>query len=85
MKYPCMKFWSVLLFCLLTTTVALAQENGYLDSLERGVATAKTEAERISLLEDLSTFYMVIDRAKADAFTRQLQAIAEGSRDRVYG
>jgi len=76
------QFLLIILFLLPLTTNILAQENGYLDSLNHSLKLAKTDAERTKLLEDLSVFYMVIDRSQADVYIRQLQDIAERSRDR---
>lgn len=72
---------SVILFSLFGTT-ALAQENGYLDSLKHSLETAKTAADRIDRLEKLTSFYMAFDRKLSDKYLDQIQEIAERSRDR---
>ncbi len=67
----------------LTVTAGLAQESyGYLDSLKHSVQTAKTNVARMAALDKLATFYMIIDRKQADAYSHQLQEIAERSRER---
>jgi tetratricopeptide (TPR) repeat protein len=72
---------SAILFFLFATT-ALAQDNGYIDSLKRDLELAKTDAARLNTLKELAGLYMTLDAAQADRYALQMQELAEQTRDR---
>jgi tetratricopeptide (TPR) repeat protein len=61
---------------------AQAQENPFVDSLRNSLEKATTPKEKISLLGQLASFYISIDKNQSDKYSNEQQRLAEFSRDR---
>src|SRR5690348_2624699 len=73
--------------CLLLTFLTLyfiaSSQSVMEDSLKRELAKAKTPAEKITSLRDLSSFYMATNPPMADQFGKRMIEIADSTRDRI--
>lgn len=73
-----------LLICILFMSpgAAHAQNNSYTDSIKVNLEKATSSREKIIWLDELSRFYLAVDRSLSDQYANEMQQIAEESRDR---
>lgn len=74
----------ILLTCILFISLraAHAQDNPYTDSIKVNLQKATSSREKIICLDELSRFYLAVDRSLSDQYANEMQQIAEESRDR---
>lgn len=73
-----------LLTCILFISLkaAYAQDNPYTDSIKVNLQRATSSREKIVWLDELSRFYLAVNRSLSDQYANEMQQIAEESRDR---
>jgi len=74
----------ILLTCILFISLraAYAQDNPYTDSIKVNLQKATSSREKIICLDELSRFYLAVNRSLSDQYANEMQQIAEESRDR---
>lgn len=77
-----MKLILVVALVFLTVAGARAQKDYLEDSLKKSFAGARTDAEKLYILNELSTYYTGVDSKLSDDYAVQAMQIAELSRDR---